>query len=121
MAKTYYVNINSITTKDGVVCSSPKITFEKPTCANIVCEVLKDAQGNPIKIKVQVPEDCPDGCVYVKIDCKEQCSTCGEQRLKICPCTTDADCPDCHTCGPNGYCVSLCNENEFCSGDIYVS
>lgn len=120
MAKTYYVNINSITTTDGVVCSSPKITFEKPTCANIVCEVLKDAQGNPIKIKVQVPEDCPDGCVYVKIDCKEQCSTCGEQRLKICPCTTDADCPDCHTCGPNGYCVSLCNENEFCSGDNCV-
>lgn len=116
MAKTYYVNINSITTSDGVTCTNPKITFEKPNCANIVCELLKDASGNPVKIKVQVPDDCPDGCIYVKIDCSEQCSTCGEQRLKICPCTTDSDCPDCHTCGPNGYCVSQCEEDEFCSG-----
>ncbi len=120
MSKTYIAKLTQITNSDGIVCSNPKITFEKPSCANIVCELVKNAQGQTTSIKIQVPDDCEDGCVDVKIDCSAQCSTCGEQRIRICPCTVDSDCPDCSTCGPNGLCITNCKTNEFCSGERCV-
>lgn len=120
MSKQYTVTLGQITTSSGIVCSNPNITFEKPSCANIVCELLKDGNGNVTSIKVQVPNDCPDGCVDVKIDCTNACDTCGIQRLRICPCEVDSDCPSCSKCGTNGYCITECNPGEFCSGDRCV-
>ena len=120
MAKTYIVDILRVTKENGIACSNPTILPQKPDCANIVCELVRDANGNVRSMKVQVPDECPDGCIDVVFDCREQCSTCGQQRLTICPCTEDKDCPGCNTCGPGKYCVSQCAKGEFCSGDKCV-
>lgn len=119
MSKTYIAKLGKITDSDGVPCINPIIEFEKPNCPNIVCLPTTDAAGNTT-IKIEVPDDCPDGCVDVKIDCSASCSTCKKQRFRICPCTVDSDCPDCSTCGEDGYCITKCLPGEFCSGDRCV-
>ena len=120
MSKIYSIDILTIEQSGGVVCKNPTIRWEKPDCANIICELVKDKNGNVKKLKVQVPEDCQNGCIDVFIDCRENCSTCGEQKITICPCVTNSECPDCQVCGPKGYCITVCKENEFCSGDRCV-
>lgn len=119
MSKTYIVKLGKITDSDGVICSNPIIEFEKPNCPNIVCLPTTDAAGNTT-IKIEVPDDCPDGCVDIKIDCSASCSTCKKQRITVCPCTVDSDCPDCSTCGPEGFCITKCLDGEFCAGDKCV-
>lgn len=120
MTKTYIVDILRVLKTNGIACSNPTILPQKPDCANIVCELIRDANGNVRSMKVQVPDECPDGCIDVIFDCSEQCSSCGQQRLSICPCTENGDCPDCMDCGPGKYCVSTCKAGEFCSGDKCV-
>lgn len=96
-------------TLDGVACVNPIIEWEKPSCGDIKC-VLQ----NGTVLKVELPEDCIE-CFYVTIDCQNSCSDCEIQRLKVCPCRVDADCPDCEVCGPNGVCITTCPEGKFCN------
>lgn len=118
--KTYTIDIDKKIQIGGKLCNNYSIVPQKPECANIVCELIKDSKENITAIKIQVPEECADGCVDFIIECKDNCDGCGQQRLRICPCTENSDCPDCEICGPSGYCVSKCDPNEFCSGDRCV-
>ena len=111
--KLYQINIESLF-QNGTACTSPTITWEKPDCINIRCELLDGKT-----LKVEVPEDCTDGCIYVNIDCGDECGDCEPHRLKICPCSIPADCEDCETCIDN-ICVSKCDPDEFCSDDKCV-
>ena len=97
---------------NGAECNNLEVNFEKPTeCANIRCEYTDT------KILVEIPEGCSE-CVYAVVTCHDdECVTCSEpERIKICPCTSDADCPDCEKCD-NGYCVSECEDEQFCSDE----
>lgn len=96
---------------DGSACVNPTITWEEPLCGAIKCEL----NGGTV-LKVELPEDCQD-CFYVVITCQNNCTDCPPERLKICPCRIDADCPDCEICGPSGYCVSTCPPDWVCDGE----
>lgn len=111
--KLYQINIESLF-QNGTACTSPTITWEKPDCINIRCELLDGKT-----LKVEVPEDCDDGCIYVNIDCGDECGDCEPHRLKICPCSVPSDCEDCETCVDH-VCVSRCDPDEFCSNDKCV-
>lgn len=106
--RNFEIQLNNLTL-DGKACTNPTITWDQPSCGNIKC-ILQNGRV----IKVELPEDCKE-CFYVYIDCDNTCSDCEIQRLKICPCRADIDCPDCEVCGPSGYCVSTCPEDQFCS------
>ncbi len=108
--RIYEISLSSIT-QNGAACKNPTITWEKPECANVRCGVV---DGKTLTI--EIPEDCPDPCLYVVIDCTDDCALCEPERIKICPCDLDADCPDCESC-VMGMCISTCNSNEFCLED----
>lgn len=111
--KLYQINLESLF-QNGTSCSNPTITWEKPDCINIRCEL-----ENGTVLKVEVPEDCDDGCIYVNIDCGAECGECEPHRLKICPCDTNNDCEECEKCVDN-ICVTKCPEGQFCSDDKCV-
>lgn len=108
--RIFEINLSSIT-QNGATCKNPKITWEKPECANIRCGVV---DGKTLTI--EIPADCPDPCAYVIIDCTDDCALCDPVRVKVCPCDVDVDCADCEGC-VNGMCVTTCAINEFCLDD----
>ncbi len=109
--KIYEIRLEDIS-QNGTLCANPTVDFEKPYCADIRC--YTEVSDGEIVLKVEIPEDCPDGCVYAIIDCADDCGECEPERVQICPCTEDADCPDCQVC-ENNLCVSTCPEGQFCS------
>lgn len=109
----YEIELNNLV-QGGVSCANPTVTWEKPSCPEIRCEY----DSNALKLVVHIPEDCPDPCIYVIIDC-EDCGECEPHRRKICPCQTSADCDDCEICVDNR-CVDVCDEDEFCNNGTCV-
>lgn len=112
--KIFEIALTSLS-QNGKLCKVLDIEWEKPSCANIKC----DFDGK--KIKITVPEGCEGECIYAVVKCKDlKCSDCPDsERIKICPCTTSADCEDCHEC-KNNLCVSKCPEGKLCKNDKCV-
>ncbi len=110
--KIYEIRLEDIS-QNGNLCTTPSVTWEEPYCTDVRC-FTEQTDGTTI-LKVEIPEDCPDPCVYVIIDCLDDCGECEPERIKICPCEVDADCPDCEVCQDN-LCVTTCLTGEFCSG-----
>lgn len=108
--RIYEISLSSIT-QNGATCKNPTITWEKPECANVRCGVVDGKT-----LTVEIPEDCPDPCLYVIIDCTDDCALCEPERIKICPCTLNSDCPNCEDCVGN-ICISKCEAGQFCSED----
>lgn len=107
-----FYEIDVALTFDGATCKNPDVQFEKPSeCLNVRCEYSDS------KILVEIPTDCSE-CVYAIVTCNDDdCAVCNEpQRISICPCDSPADCGDCEDC-VNGMCVSICDEDEFCSSE----
>ena len=97
---------------NGAACKSYTVEFEKPTeCANIRCEYSNG------KILVEKSTTCTE-CITAIVQCNDdKCLTCSEpEKIVICPCTTDADCAACSEC-KDGYCVSTCVGEQFCSDE----
>lgn len=111
--KIYEIRLEDIS-QNGALCQSPTVEFEKPYCTEIRC--YTEVSDGEFVLKIEIPEDCPDPCVYAVIDCADDCGECEPERVQICPCVEDADCPDCQVC-ENNLCVSTCTEDEFCSAD----
>lgn len=112
--KIYQIKLEDIS-QNGTLCRNPSVEFEKPYCAEVRC-YTEESDGD-IVLKVEIPEDCPDPCVYAIIDCQDDCGECEPERIKICPCTEDSDCPDCSVC-TNNLCTSTCPTGEYCyNGD----
>lgn len=100
----------------GATCrpENIKVSFEKPFCADIACEY----DENTRTIDIEVGPECKDTCLYVVIECTEQCIDCYE-RIKVCACSGEADCDGCSDC-IDGVCVSRCTHDEFCDGNECV-
>lgn len=100
----------------GATCrpENIKVSFEKPFCADIACEY----DENTRTIDIEVGPECDNTCLYVVIECTEQCIDCYE-RIKVCACSGEADCDGCSDC-IDGVCVSRCTHDEFCDGNECV-
>lgn len=105
------INIAEYVSGGGAQCSNPKIVWDQPLCAGIICEL-----NNGRTIKVAIPDDCTEKCFWVTYYCNDYCNDCDPIRLKICPCDVDAECGACSKCDPvYNVCVSKCNDKEFCT------
>ena len=111
--KVFEISLSSLS-QNGVTCKSVSVEWEKPACLNVKC----DFDGK--KLKVSIPEGC-DECVYAIVKCNDSsCPDCPtSERIKICPCTTNADCEDCSEC-VNNLCVSKCPDDKICENDRCV-
>jgi len=100
----------------GATCrpENIKVSFEKPFCADIACEYNENTRT----IEIEVGPECENTCLYVVIECTEQCIDCYE-RIKVCACSGEADCDGCSDC-IDGICVSDCTNGEFCDGNECV-
>lgn len=105
--RIYTINLTAIS-QGGATCKNPTITWEKPDCVNIRC-----GEEDSNEITIEIPAGCPDDCIYATVDCSDTCSLCEPERIKICPCDTPADCPDCETCVDN-ICITTCPTGQFC-------
>lgn len=125
--KLYEIKLTGVTV-NGQTCANPSVEWENPTCGDVRCYI----DGGKT-LKVEIPDGC-DECFYVVIGCPDQCEDCPPQRKKICPCDTNADCPDCESCVngicaedcpgkpcDNGTCVDCTDEVPCPSGQICVS
>lgn len=119
-SRVFTIHIDDVYIKAGLKktkCKEVDIKWDKTSCGNIICE--QKAGG---LLKVQIPPDCSDGCFYALITCLDKgvkCTGCESKRIKICPCSGPEDCSNCEDC-INGYCISTCKEEEFCSGNDCV-
>lgn len=112
--KIYEISLTSIS-YNGLMCKNFEIEWEKPSCANIKC----DFDG--VRLKVTVPDGCEGECIYANVVCKDNnCSDCPQsERIKICPCSSNADCKECEEC-INNLCISTCPDDKICYNDKCV-
>lgn len=93
------------------ICKTPLVRFERENIG-----YLKPCEGDDY-IEIIPLEDFEGVTVWVK--CSE-CDECGWKKITITPCESDVDCPNCSTCKEDGYCLSLCKDDEFCVGNKCV-
>lgn len=110
--------IYKISIKDLVgtsaLCKNPKIDWELPGCPDIIC-----GKENDKTLRIEVPDHCIDRCVYVIVDCSDECGICEPQRIRVCPCDGPRDRQACEECKDN-LCVSKCPEDWFCENETRV-
>lgn len=108
--KTVKISLKAII-KGGATCANPSIVWESPYCGDIKC-VKQDGK----EITLEIPDECIGECLYATISCEDTCATCEPQRIKVCPCDSNANCADCEDC-INGLCVSKCPTKICVNGD----
>lgn len=86
-------------------CSNPTITFDVPTCMNVLCR-----EDNFIEVEFDPAGSC--NCIDVTVIC-DDCLSCDPVTVTKCFCDDVNDCPACHTC-VNGECEKVCDDSKIC-------
>ena len=89
-------------------CSNPTITFDVPTCMNVLCR-----EDNFIEVEFDPAGSC--NCIDVTVIC-DDCLSCDPVTVTKCFCDDVNDCPACHTC-VNGECEKVCDDSSICDSN----
>lgn len=97
--------------QDGLTCPNPEVSFDIPECIDTPCTIT----GNTITIELD-PDDTTCNCIYVIINCPDDCDLCDPVVIKKCFCNSNDDCPACHECDNDNICQPLCPD-KICVDD----
>ena len=78
----------------GVHCENPNILWEAKEGVVVNC---RDCEC----VEVQTLPGSEKHCIWVIVDCTDDCGVCGQKIFEYCFCDSDKDCPLCTLCDPD--------------------